>query len=180
MKVEITPITNLQLEKVHFHSVRVGDNPQKPSEFKDFYNRMKLTEKNRRDFVELIAFAKEIGSIYGAIDSKFANESNAQRLKQPINIIEVENEKGKGDFGLRLYCLRLNENNVILFNGDRKTVSKDVMKCDNCRPYFLRANELAIIILEAFQRGDLIIEDTFKIKTREGFTLNTENYGNGQ
>ncbi len=157
--------------------MRVGDDENKDSEFKDFYNRMKLTEKNRADFQALMTFAKQIGLIYGAIDSKFVNEDNAERLNQPLEIIEVEDDKQKGDYGLRLYCLRIDESNVILFNGDRKTVPDDVMKCDNCRPYFLRANDLAAAIQDAFNRGYFWIEDTFTIKTETGFILKLESYG---
>ncbi|MFN8291216.1 MAG: hypothetical protein U0U70_13245 [Chitinophagaceae bacterium] len=182
MRVEITPITKLQYEKVHFHSVRVciDDNPKRDSEFKDFYNRMKLNAKNSSDFQELMVFAEQIGTIYGAIDRKFKKEDKAERLNQPLKIIEVENEKGNGDYGLRLYCIRIDEHNVILFNGDRKTVSGDIMGCENCKPYFLRANTLATAILNAFASGDFRIEDKFKIIVREGFTLNVDNYGQRQ
>ncbi|MEP7143625.1 MAG: hypothetical protein ABI707_12175, partial [Ferruginibacter sp.] len=72
---------------------------------------------------------------------------------------------------------RIDVNNVILFNGDRKTVPDDVMKCENCRPYFLRANDLANTIRDAFDKGDLWIEDEFKMMAKNGFTLNLENYG---
>ena len=181
MIVTITPIKNLQLDKVHFHSVRIGDNPERPSEFKDFYNRMKLTTKNLNDFNELREFMQQVGVIYGAIDSKFKPEGSAERLNQPIEIIEVENDKdGDNDYGLRLYCLRIGPNNVILFNGDRKTVANDVMKCENCRPYFLRANSLATLINDALINEDIYIENTFEIKTKQGFVLNVEDYGQRQ
>lgn len=170
MLVTLTPITILQLEKVHFYSVKLAGKPT--SEFRDFYERMKLKEADLNEFNGIVTFLKELGLMYGAGVDKFKQEGIAQRVDQPLFIEIEEDDRNHNDFGLRLYCYRINDEVVLLFNGDRKTVSGDVMRCDNCRDYFLRANDLAKIIKEAFDSENLFIESDFIIQSKDGFTLN--------
>jgi hypothetical protein len=145
----IIELKGLQLAKVNFYTVWIeGDDN---SEFTDFINRMKLTEKNKTELAELVKFIVEIGDKYGAKDKDFHFEASAHALS--LRHIEINSDAN--DFGLRLYCLKLSESVVILFNGDRKTTQK-AQDCPNCAKYFRLAQRIATTIDTAIREKDII------------------------
>lgn len=151
MKVEFYCIDELTTERVAFYSVLLGENEEKPNEYREFEARMNINDANRFDLAELKQFIINKIGVDGAIDKHFKYEGTwAERIKQPtpdefFENIDVNDPK---DYGLRLYCLRLSREVVVLFNGDRKWYSNPT-KCPSCSVYFKRANVIAKAIKEA-------------------------------
>jgi len=111
-------------------------------EFRDFLNRHEDEDDYEDDLNNLVEWLVNIGNNEGAKEIFFRNESNyseASALPPPRSImkaheLEVEN--------IRLYCLRLNECVVFLFNGGIKT-EQHAQNCPNVSKYFKQANLLA-------------------------------------
>jgi hypothetical protein len=136
------------------------------TEFRDFQKRMQQHEKDKRQAAEINRFIKQIGKHYGAQDRYFKREGHAERLPPPTH--HFIDSDGETDFGLRLYCIRISDELVILLNGDRKT-TKRVQDCPNCKPHFDFANLVSDLIYEAqqddlveFDGVDILVDDNFK------------------
>jgi hypothetical protein len=167
LTVQLIPITNLRFKRVTYYTVRLGDNPI--SEFKDFQNRLSKDIKNNNELNEITRFIQQIGDNWGAQEKHFKHERAAERLPPPYYFIETEDSS---DYGLRLYCIRLCNEIVILLNGDRKT-DRYPDRCPNCAKHFKLANTLAKKITEAitennlflnFDKREIDIEDDFEIE----------------
>lgn len=168
MKVDIVSIKDFQFEKVCFYTVLLQK--RRRTEFEDFSFRMcHSTEINKVDYGEIVKFINRIGeSENGATVDNFKDEKSAHRLK----IVEIEKPtKGQpNNYGLRLYCYRINEKVVILFNGDRKTKDK-AQQCPKCRRFFETANLIARELENAMALDKISTEDTY-IDIEENFILN--------
>lgn len=163
MKAQIIQLEHLQFPKVWFYTVQVNGKPL--SEFKDFQQRMQGDVKDKRQVAEINRQIEQIGKYYGAQDQYFKREGNAERLPAPTH--RFFDSDGETDFGLRLYCIKINEQIVILLNGARKT-SQRVQDCGNCKPHFDFANTISDLIFEAF-KNDIIEYDGFDILIDEDF-----------
>ncbi len=132
---KIERIKELQFEIVKYFSILLIEEgkEKETNEFYHFLNRIEDIPEFEEDLLNLITWIEEIGKNIGAKRYLFRNESiiaDVHALPPPLrqmNIHEIIVEK------LRLYCLVLNENVVILFNGGIKTTinAKD---CPNVGP----------------------------------------------
>ena len=148
----IIEIKNLQLARVNFYTIWIEDCPD--SEFYDFTKRLSLNQKDKNELRELLIFLKEIGNEHGALSRYFHHEAAAHALAVPyLRHIDIDIENN--DFGLRLYCLRLSESIVILFNGDRKT-TQTAQDCPNCAKYFRLAQRITSIIDSEIREKNII------------------------
>ncbi|MDF2456213.1 MAG: hypothetical protein K0R51_2206 [Cytophagaceae bacterium] len=149
MVATIVKIQRLSFKKVSYYTVELeGSSP----EFDDFQKRMALIPDYKPELIRIFQFIKDIGEIYGAHETQFRHERSAHALPPKYHIIETI----PGKFGLRLYCIRLSPNVVILLNGDMKT-DHDPEICPNCRKHFNLANKIANKIDEA------IIEKSLRV-----------------
>lgn len=164
MRVEFFGIRELSFEQVQFYSVKLGDNLH--TEYRNFVQRMSASlgnSKNINDLAELLKFISVIGKNADGAESRFfKKELFADRVKQPTPPTFDKNMPDPKDYGLRLFCTRLSENVVILFNGDRKTY-QDVRRCPNCQEYFDEANQIAEAINTAIYYDRQIMIDGTKI-----------------
>lgn len=166
MLVQLIHITNLRLKKVTYYTVKLEGKPI--SEFKDFQNRMSKDKKNDNELNEIARFIQQIGDNWGAHEKHFKHERAAERLPPPYHFIETEDSS---DYGLRLYCIRLCNEIVILLNGDRKT-DRYPDRCPNCAKHFNLANTLAKKITEAITDNNLFLNfDTKEIEVEEDFEI---------
>jgi hypothetical protein len=158
-----------ETERVTFYSPKQDGSAH--SEMDKFLLRMENIPEVRRSVQELLELIREtIGNTYGAKDAffnRFENRVTALPPKGQIKISELELDYH--GFPLRLYCLALTEQVVILFNGgikDSQTIqeSKDVISAK-----FYDANEFAKKILTALNAGEIIIEGR-AIKDYKGST----------
>lgn len=114
----------------------------------------------------ILQFIKDIGKRYGAREAHFRHERTADALPPPYYI-----QPGKPNkYGLRLYCIRLSEQVVILLNGDLK-IENNPENCPNCRRHFRFANTLARKLDEAMRNKELLVagrelhmDDDFEIE----------------
>lgn len=157
MLVHLVSIASLRFEKVTFYSVRL--NYKAVSEFRDFQQRLSAAEVNKVELAEINRYIENIGELTGAYPQHFKTEDAAERLPPPYHqFIETED---LGNYGIRLYCIRLSPAVVILLNGNRKTALK-VQDCPNCFPHFKLAVNLAKKITAAIQNGDMAIDDEMR------------------
>lgn len=156
---------NLQFSKVSYVTVHIQG--KKLNEFEDFYYRMGIDQKDRRQRDEISRFIENIGKMYGARDQYFKREGMAERLPPPT--YRFIDSDGVYDFGLRLYLVRLSDELVVLLNGDRKT-AQAIKDCPRCKPHYELANKVSDAIYYAKRDGLIEIEGR-DILTEDGFSL---------
>jgi hypothetical protein len=165
--VQLISISNLSYERVAWYTVKIEG--RNLSEFRDFQLRMSENKKDEFELNEIRRFIQQIGKYLGAEAKHFKHERAAERLPPPYYYIETDDPN---DFGLRLYCIRLCNEIVILLNGGRKT-HPNPEKCPNCSVHFKIANRIAIKINEAILNKDieLDIENKEIIINNEDFEI---------
>lgn len=95
-----------------------------------------------------------IGEEHGAIEAIFSRHENWATALPPGSVRRLKlNYEG---FPLRLYCYRVSENLVILFNGGVKKV-RTVQEDPELNLLFIQANDYAKRIEAAFRDGTLRI-----------------------
>jgi len=166
LNVKILYLEELQFSKVSYYTVRVVGKLQ--SEFRDFQTRMLQNEKDKKQVAEINRLIKIIGKKYGAQERFFKREGFAERL--PPATYHFIDSDGETDFGLRLYCVRISEDVVVLLNGARKTTQK-IKDCPNCKQHFEFANKVSNAIFNATNNDEIEI-DGFDILMEDGYLLN--------
>ena len=163
MNVKILYLEQLQFSNVSYYTVQVEGRFQ--SEFHDFQIRMQQNGKDKKQVAEINRFIEIIGKKHGAQERFFKREGFAERL--PPATHHFIDSDGETDFGLRLYCVRISEEVVILLSGDRKTAQR-IKDCPNCKPHFDFANKISDAIYEARKKEkieingfDILIDDDF-------------------
>lgn len=167
MIVEIVIVEELSFKEVQFYTVFKEGAPV--SEFRDFKTRMAGDRKDKKQSGEITRMIEQIGH-RGADERYFAREGTAARLPAPT--FRFLDSDGETDYGLRLYCIRISNQIVILLNGDRKT-AQNPLHCPNCRPHFLFANRVSEAIYDA-KLADQISFDGCEILLDDDFKLNIE------
>ena len=133
--------------------------------FLEFVNRIATDEKLTEDLKLINVWLKKIGDKHGAKEHYFRPEKAASALPPPARYLEYSSK-------LRLYCMRVNENAVVLFSGALKTAVK-AQHCPNVKPYFEEANKIsnqidAAIVDKRIKinkvTGRLIVEKDFTIE----------------
>ena len=107
---------------------------------------------------ELVKFLEiVIGEEYGALKEFFRFENTAQALP-PSGTYQIEELTiDYGNFPLRIYCLRLSDNLVVLFNGAEKT--SQIARLGKTSMVFTEANQFAQRILEALHSREISISN---------------------
>ncbi len=134
MIVLFEKIDDISTEVTEFYTVRLNNN---------HLTEMELFEEN--EFPEHL---KELETLYSVIDQMrsrgakshyFKPEKGANALPKVCQEIITANKK---DYGLRLYCIRLTDNVVVLLNGEIKT-KLDPIQCPNVQRHFDNAIKIA-------------------------------------
>ena len=99
----------------------------------------------------LVTWLVEIGNRRGAKARYFRQENAAEALPPPHRIMT---ELSVNQCNLRLYCIRLSEEIVILANGGLKT-SQTVQDSPDIWPKFNFANKMAQQILKHLQAREI-------------------------
>lgn len=154
VKVELFKATN----EVNFYSVKIGtaetDFDEVDYETDKFLDKFSNQQSEYYDeFTVIIALIEEMGK-RGAKHYYFRHERRADALPSKPNairsIVVVEHSK------LRLYCIRLNDECVVLCNGGVKT-KNNPEDCANVKVHFRFANRLARAIDEAIKNKEVKI-----------------------
>jgi hypothetical protein len=94
------------------------------SEMEKFILRFELDAEFQNDFENILALLVILGNEKGAKSRYFRDESAAQALPPEIREALRENWVQFIDAGLRLFCLRMSDETVILLNGGIKSSQK--------------------------------------------------------
>lgn len=141
--------------------------------FLDFIN--EHIETQQEELLSLQFWLKKIGNEIGAKEEYFRYEGfrggDARALPPPSSSQKRHLSEITTANNLRLYCMRINKNVVLLFSGAIKT-KNTAQDCDNVRPHFLLANRITKAIDEAViekdiqfdKNDDLVIPDDFILK----------------
>ncbi len=133
-------IRQLQYQKVRFYTICENREGIAHKLFTDFIKNIK-----NEDAQEMIKMLEKIGTKYGAREIFFRPEKRAHALPSgKVNFININKD-------LRLYCLRINENSVVLFRGGYKD-SQSAQE-SQISYYFYEANKFAKKIDDAIKEG---------------------------
>lgn len=143
-------IEAITFDKVKYYTVHFED--KELNEFEDFLDSNREGKAND-ELKILLSWLKNIGNKYSAKKHFFRNENKADALPPPRRYLTDLYEEH-----LRLYCMRINDNIVILFNGGVKTAAT-AQECPNVKKYFNMANKLARRIDDMIVRKSIIIKD---------------------
>lgn len=137
-----------------FYTVRWEDATL--SETDKFFKKFRYNEQLKNSLRELASFIEVvIGDEHGALEYFFRFENAAQALP-PSGTYKVQDISIKyGNFPLRLYCLRISEKLVVLFNGGEKTAG--TAQGGRTSMVFQEANIFAKRILDALQHKEIYI-----------------------
>lgn len=147
-----------ECKKCIFYTVRWSDSEvtetdkfllqyeKKPEYIDDLYKLMSL-------------LITQIGDEYGAIDAFFTrHEQLATALPSKKNSVTRELDEITLNFPLRLYCLRITEQIVILFNGGIKDGNKSHQDSPELSMQFYEAQKFTKKILQALREGMIVIQ----------------------
>lgn len=143
----IVRLDEFQFSKVKYYSIQFDDNDK--NEFYDFLNRMESVEEATDDLDKLFVWIEIIGETVGAKKEYFRNEAitaDVSALPPPAAFMRAHKISVSH---LRLYCLRVNDCVVFLFNGGVKTQT-NAKDCPNVGPYIKQANRIVQEINKLF------------------------------
>jgi len=126
------------------------------SETDKFFDKYESDADFERHIQELAVFlTKKVGNDVGALEDFFRFENTAQALppsgKHKVGEITIN----YGNFPLRIYCLRISDSLVVLFNGGEKTAEN--AQGGKTSMAFHEANQFAKRILEALHQKEIYI-----------------------
>jgi hypothetical protein len=145
--------------RVKFYTVRWDETLL--SETDKFFQRFLETESlqnYREDFDEIVALIKIMGEQVGAAERFFRFEDAAQALPPKSTVYVRQLLVSDGQNTLRLYCTRLRDNIVVLFNGGIKS-SQKVSDSPDLTAKFREAQHFAKKIDKAIQEKDILMDE---------------------
>lgn len=149
-----------EYNKVIYYSVVINGYEDQASLFEGFVDKHSVVNKEKLNHI--LTWLRVIGNRYGALSHLFRDEKDAAALPPPGTKREpcyIEEDQTASN-NLRLYCHRLNEHVVILFDGDIKTADQ-AQNCPQVAPHFNLANTLALAIDNALRDGDIEWDDDY-------------------
>jgi len=148
----IEKLENFCFREVNYYSIRFEG--ADTTEFEDFLTRMESETEHAEDVINLFTWLELIGDNQGAKEKFFRHEGYISDTKAlpPRSSVMEDNKLPVHD--VRLYCQRLNQYVVILFNGGIKT-KRTAQECPNVSAYFNQANRIAKQINELFKQKEI-------------------------
>lgn len=144
-------------DKITYYTVKFENNTH--GEFEDFIDRYENNSKVKEEFQYLITLIEQLGEKIGAKKQYFRHEQRADALPPPARLIKIDYNNN-----LRLYCMRLCNSIVILFNGGVKSQGvKTAQECPIVKPYFDQANKLVQKIDELIKDREIEVDDVNQV-----------------
>jgi len=160
-----------RFKKVTYYSIAINN---ETSLFRQFVEKHSLTNEEKLNHI--MRWIKIIGDKIGAKENYFRNEAEISDTSalppkgQDRKPVYVELNKITKN-SLRLYCFRVNEKVVFLFNGDVKTTNK-AQDCPNVKYHFKLANKITKLISQALREKEIRWnKDYTDIIVQDGFCL---------
>jgi hypothetical protein len=143
--------------KVRYYSVRFSDKDL--TEFGRFVMKHKDLIEIKDEYNDLMSWIKvRLGIQKGAKEGFFRPEGAANALPPPHQWLDVDYNEN-----LRVYCYRISDHVVFLFNGGVKTKkSRTAQECKVIKPHFDSANKIVRAIDRAFQSKDICLSEDQK------------------
>ncbi len=138
--------------KVNFYTFKFEEDEQ--TETDKFFSKFEHNESVADDLNNLAGWLSLIGQKYGAKLNFFRHEASAQALPPPMS--KMIQEVIVND--LRLYCVCVSEQIVILANGGIKT-SQKVQDSSDILQYFRFANVMSKQINDLIKDGDFTFRE---------------------
>ncbi|NJC28048.1 hypothetical protein [Neolewinella antarctica] len=137
----------LRTENASLYTPRYGDETgtNGDPEYKKFRDKAKLLPDQADRFAEIEAQIAKLAK-RGTRSYRLRPENGAFALPAKHRPLMVSVDCAKG-LGLRLYCLLLPDDVIILCNGGLKTTN-DVIHCPNVSQYFREANQILALLNE--------------------------------
>lgn len=153
-------------DKVDLYTIEKLDNSGVTllDEFKTFRNRMDANGgRDKRQLLEMDAILNEILTKYGAVEEMFRREGdNNFRAIYPHEYKgRFWDSDGVTHFGLRLYCLRVNDEALIILGGCSKT-KQDPLECPDCKDIFSFCKEFCKVFYEEIGK-QIVVNDRYII-----------------
>lgn len=164
-EVKIVRIKDFDFSKVRYYTLKFEDDIQESQKFFDNY---------QAKYPESVNYIKmwiaEIGEKYGAEPRFFRPEDNAEALPPPSTLLRrLDKQFNTKKLSLRLYCIVLSPEIVILVNGGIKE-SQALRDSPSCWKEFQFASNIASQIHRQLKLGLLVIngkvlekKDSFKL-----------------
>ena len=150
MTVYFELIDELSDGVVEFYTVKLGD--KETFEFEEFENN---EFPNHQNEIEVLYSVLEEIKRRGPYERYFKFEGNASALPKVSEKIINANEH---DFGIRLYCIKIGNDKVVLLNGGIKT-KLNPQECDNVRTHFNNARNIARVLDKHIDEKEINITD---------------------
>lgn len=164
-----------RFDLVTYYTIRseVDEEKENLNEFEKWILKHSRDESVKDEYQDIMALLERMGQKLSAKLRYFRHEGRAEAL--PPNWKELNRQEKEAHItyskNLRLYCIRITESVVILFNGGIKSDgAKTAEECPNVRKYFRQANSFAKAIDEAIsnreiqmEKGKLIFDPDFEI-----------------
>lgn len=143
----IEKLDELVTSKVTWYSVRFVD--KEITEFESFVLKHAQDIRIKDEWADLMLWITErLGRRSGAQKRFFRHEGKADALPPSAQYLDIDYERN-----IRLYCLRISDHVVVLFNGGIKTAQK-AQDCPTVKPHFNNAQRLAAAITKAMSGRD--------------------------
>lgn len=142
-------------KRVKFYSVRIEDETY--SEIEKFIIRFQQDKKYQEELDNILALLKIMGNDKGAMPIFFRDESIANALPPERRGAIRQNMLHFIDADLRLFCLRMSNEIVVLFNGGVKDSQKTQDSVD-LFPKFRLAQRLSKAINQKIMEKELRID----------------------
>lgn len=134
-------------DKVTYYSVRFVD--KEVTEFEAFVQKHAHQADIQDEWADMMIWMQErLGQRSGAKKHFFRHEGKADGLPPSAQHLDIHYDKN-----LRLYCLRISDHVVVLFNGGIKTTQK-AQDCPTVKSHFSNAQYLAATITKAMSGRD--------------------------
>lgn len=144
-------------DRCTFYTVRwVEDNDDEVSETERFFVKFYNTEEYKENILELIALLDHIGNNIGVNQYLFRHEGAAQGLPKNAKRLTSALRLNFANFPLRLYCLRVTDEVLILFNGGVKNAQ--TAQESDASMQFMEAQRFCKRIDEALSEREIRVE----------------------
>lgn len=155
---EIERLEELSGNKVDLFSVRFEG--EEANLFERFVLRHREDEEIEEEFKDLMAWLERLKRT-GAEAHLFRHEQRAEALPPRAKYLDFNYGKN-----LRLYCMRLSDRALFLFDGGIKTAQR-AQDCPNVRQAFKEANELSEAIERMRRDRDLEMDQEDRLRIEE-------------
>lgn len=157
MKNFVLEIYDDEFALVTYYTVRWDEAAE--NETNKFVLRFANSEEFRPFYQQIAALLADMGERKGARKYYFSRHEDAASALPPKGIFEVNGiELDFYENPLRLYCTRLNDNMVVLFNGGLKT-ARTAQESEDLARKFREAQHFAKRIWEAVLDESIIIDE---------------------